>query len=111
MMDDPETQFPMDNEPILSSSTTSSSGVSDQFPSINDKSLSTVPEQDKRIIASETSNICVKEPTTVMMTSSKSKDSKNSDSDNSNMFWNDVTSRANALSNPSSFQRPRAHHY
>ena len=102
MMDDPETQFPMDNEPILSSSTTSSSGVSDQYPSIP------VPEQDKRIIASETSKICVKEPTTVMMTS---KDSKNSDSDNSNMFWNDVTSRANALSNPSSFQRPRAHHY
>ena len=105
MMDDPETQFPMD-EPILSSST-SSSGISDQCLSIHEKSLSTVPEQEKRLIASDTSNICVKETTTVMMTS---KDSKN-DSDNSNMFWNDVTSRANALSNPSSFQRPRAHHY
>ena len=28
-----------------------------------------------------------------------------------NIFWNDVTSRTMALSNPSSFQRPRANHF
>lgn len=32
------------------------------------------------------------------------------EADGANLFWNEVTSRAKALSNPSSFQRPRAHH-
>ncbi len=36
----------------------------------------------------------------------------NPPSNESNLFWNDVTSRAKALStNPSSFQRPRTHHH
>ena len=34
------------------------------------------------------------------------------DSSNPSLFWNDVTSRVdNLISKPSSFQRPRAHHF
>ena len=41
----------------------------------------------------------------------ENKNHNRTEDENTNVFWNDVTSRAKALSNPSSFQRPRPHHF
>ena len=86
--DDP--QFHMDEKPTLSSSNSSME------------------------VSEKCTNNHVTESVMIPPNSTKNFVESNNESNNEgsqNLFWNDVTSRAKALSNPSSFQRPRAHHY
>ena len=96
-------QFNMD-EPMLSSSTTSSGGVSEKC--FNNSSV--VPEKClPAVVVSNKDSL----HTDTNIPASNSNDSASNNAEQ-HLFWNDVTTRAKALSTkPSSFQRPRAHHY
>ena len=98
--DEPEIQFNMDEPMLSSSSTTSGSGVSEKGFSVKPTDAE-VSNKDNSL--NSTNN---------HVTDTTNMPASNSNNDSSNLFWNDVTSRAKALSTkPSSFQRPRANHY
>ena len=104
--DEPEIQFNMDEPMLSSSSTTSGSGVSE-------KGFSVKPTCPEKCLPTEVSNKDNSlNSTNNHVTDTTNMPASNSNNDSSNLFWNDVTSRAKALSTkPSSFQRPRANHY
>ena len=107
MEDEPEIQFNMDEPMLSSSSTTSGSGVSEK--GFNNSSIGPEKCLPDAVVSNKDSlktNNCVTD------TNIPASNSNNSSNNEQHLFWNDVTTRAKALSTkPSSFQRPRAHHY
>ena len=108
--DEPEIQFNMDEPMLSSSSTTSGSGVSEK--GFNNSSSIGGPEKCLPTDAEVSNKDNSLNSTNNHVTDTTNMPASNSNNDSSNLFWNDVTSRAKALSTkPSSFQRPRANHY
>ena len=102
---DEESEDALQSDQVLSSSTSSSNEVSSGVPETPPKNdpceeimEDSIIDQDEAAVFSPVSEEEIEVPSGGIQQSPS-------------LFWNDVTSRAKALSNPSSFQRPRAHHY